>query len=83
MSKARSVTVKFTKLECIVPKLRGKTLRVARHALTRAHCKVGVITKKYSTAVMKGRVVSQKPKPGRHQRVGAKVDMALSRGKKP
>jgi eukaryotic-like serine/threonine-protein kinase len=75
--------VKFTKLECVVPKLRGKRLKAAKRALAKAHCKVGTIARKYSAVVGKGRVISQKPKPGSHRRVGTKVRLAVSRGKKP
>jgi beta-lactam-binding protein with PASTA domain len=82
MSNARSVTVKFTKLVCIVPKVRGKTVRAATRALMKAHCKVGTVTRKYSK-VKKGRVASQKPKSGRRRRLGAKVDLAVSKGTKP
>ena len=82
MTQARSVTAKFTKLECVVPRLRGKRLRAAKRALTKAHCRPGKITRKYSR-VRKGRVVSQKPRPGKHLRVGAKVSFAVSKGRKP
>jgi hypothetical protein len=83
MSQARSVAVKFTKLECIVPRLRGKKLKAAEHALTKAHCKLGRITRKYSKEVRRGRVISQKPKPGRHGPMSARVNFTVSKGRKP
>jgi hypothetical protein len=83
MTKARSVTAKFTKLACHVPRLRGKKLKAAKRALRKAHCKAGKITRKHSEVVKKGRVISQRPKPGKHLKKGAKVKLVISKGKKP
>jgi PASTA domain/Divergent InlB B-repeat domain len=83
MSQARSVTVEFTRLMCVVPKLRGKRLASARRALSKARCKPGTITRKYSKVVRRGRVISQRPKPGKHLPEGATVNLAVSKGKKP
>jgi beta-lactam-binding protein with PASTA domain len=83
MNHAASVSATFTRrLACIVPKVKGKTLKAAKRALTRAHCRPGKITRKYSK-LRKGRVISQKPRPGRHLPVGTKVNLAVSKGKKP
>ena len=86
MSQARSVTATFTLQSsgpiCLVPKLKGKTLGAAKAALTQAHCKTGTVTKKFST-VKKGRVISQKPKPGTDLAAGARVNLVISKGKKP
>ena len=43
---------------CVVPKLKGKTLKAARKALKKADCKLGKVKGK-------GKVVSQNPKPRR------------------
>ncbi|MGH3009130.1 MAG: PASTA domain-containing protein [Gaiellaceae bacterium] len=67
---------------CIVPKLKGKSLSAARSALTKAHCRLGKVTKKFSSSAKKGRVISQKPSPGKHLAKGAKVAVAVSKGKK-
>ena len=86
MSQARSVTATFTLQSspppCIVPNVKGKTLAVAENALRQVHCKAGKVTKKYSR-VKKGRVISQRPAPGTNLATGAKVDLVLSKGKKP
>lgn len=83
MSQAQSVTAKFTLTAvCVVPKLKGKSLPASRRALSKARCRAGRITRKYSR-VRKGRVVSQKPAPGRHLAVGAKVNLVVSKGKRP
>jgi uncharacterized delta-60 repeat protein len=82
MSADRTATATFNVL-CIVPKLKGKTLRAAKQALRRAHCSPGKVTKAFSAKVKKGRVLYQKPKPGRKLAAGARVRLTLSKGKKP
>jgi beta-lactam-binding protein with PASTA domain len=85
MTQARSVGAQFTRkpaAACIVPKLKGKSVKAAKRALTKAHCRAGKITKKFSKA-KKGRVISQKPKPGKHLAAGTKVSFAVSKGRKP
>ena len=86
MSQARSVTATFTPQSsapiCLVPKVKGKTLAAAKSALTQAHCKTGKVTKKFSK-VKKGHVISQSPKPGTNRAAGAKVNLVISKGKKP
>jgi len=67
---------------CLVPKLKGKPLAAAESALTQAHCKTGKVTKKFST-VRRGRVISQSPKPGTNLAAGAKINLVISKGKKP
>jgi len=43
---------------------------------------VGKVTRKYSK-VRKGRVISQRPTTGQQLPAGAKVNLAISKGKKP
>lgn len=69
------------KAGCVVPKLKGKSLAAAKHALAKAHCRVGKVTKKRSATVKKGAVVSQKPSPGKHLPSRAKVALVVSKGK--
>ena len=66
---------------CIVPKLKGRTVKAARSALKKAHCKAGKVSKKFSK-VKKGRVISSKPGAGKHKSAGAKVNLVVSKGKK-
>ena len=66
---------------CVVPKLKGKTLRAAKRALTKAHCSVGKRTRAFSPKVAKGRVIASKPGPGRTLARGAKVGLQVSKGK--
>ena len=81
MSADQTTTASFNAL-CVVPKLKGKTLRAAKLAIKRAHCSVGKVTRAFSAKVKKGRVLSQKPKPGTKLAAGAKVRFTLSKGKK-
>jgi hypothetical protein len=63
---------------CRVPGLRGKTLAKARKALVAAHCKAGKISRKH-TSGKPGRILAQKPKPGKDLPAGSAV--ALTVGK--
>jgi beta-lactam-binding protein with PASTA domain len=65
-----------------VPKLVGLTLKKARGKLLKAHCRLGKVTKKASSAKKKGRVLSQKPKPGKRLANGAKVKVTIGKGPK-
>jgi secreted trypsin-like serine protease len=67
-------------VRCVVPRLRGKTLAGARAALTRANCRLGTVTRNYSSAVRAGRVVRQRPAAGLRTTRGTRVSIVLSRG---
>jgi uncharacterized delta-60 repeat protein len=82
MSAARSVTATF-KVLCVVPKAKGKKLRAAKRAINQAHCSVGKVTRVSSAKVKKGRVISQRPKPGTQLAAGSKVKLKVSKGRKP
>ena len=68
---------------CKVPNVSGKTLPGAKHVVVRAHCRVGKIRRAYSTTVRKGRVSSQRPKPGTVLPNRGKVNLVVSRGRRP
>jgi IPT/TIG domain/Divergent InlB B-repeat domain/PASTA domain len=61
---------------CKVPKLKGLSLRKARSALTRAHCKTGKVTKPKGA---KGKLVvkSSSPSAGKVLPAGSKVNLKL------
>jgi uncharacterized delta-60 repeat protein len=63
---------------CLVPNVRGRTLAAARAALVRSRCALGRVRHAHS-AVMKGRVISQRPRPGARLKEFAKVSV-VSRG---
>jgi hypothetical protein len=78
MTANRTATATF-RARCVVPKLVGLTLKKARAKLKRAHCTVGKITRKRSARSKSGKVLSQKPKPGRKLAPAAKVSLVVGR----
>jgi len=70
-------------VRCIVPNVQGKTLAAARTALETAHCRLGKRHWAFSEQVEKGRVISQKPAPGARRVNRSKVDVTVSRGRRP
>jgi hypothetical protein len=67
---------------CVVPKLKGKTLKAARHASKTHHCSVGKVTRANSRKMKRGRVISQKPRAGRRLAHGAKIRLMVSKGRR-
>lgn len=75
-----ATTRKVARVGCRVPKLKGKKLKVALKALDRRNCRVGKLKRRHSRKVPKGRVVSQKPKPGKGLKEGGRVAVVVSSG---
>jgi hypothetical protein len=73
---------KKPKVQCVVPKVKGKSLAAAKRAIKAHSCRVGKIERVFSRAVKNGHVVSQKPHPGRHLRKGSKVNVNVSKGRR-
>jgi hypothetical protein len=69
----------FSYKGCAVPKLKGKTLRVAKNRLRGANCKLGTVRKVKRPAAKRGKVVVQSPKPGKVLAPGAKVNLKLGK----
>jgi hypothetical protein len=67
---------------CTVEDVKAKTLPTAKRTIVRGNCRVGKIRRAYSTRVKRGRVISQKPKPGRVLPKRGKVNLVVSRGRK-
>ena len=76
-----SLKTKAAPKKCVVPKLRGDSLKAAKRALRRAHCTLGKVTKKASRKVAKGHVISSRPHTGARRKRGARIAIVLSRGK--
>jgi eukaryotic-like serine/threonine-protein kinase len=66
---------------CKVPHVVDKKLSSAEKAITKAGCKVGRVSKKHSSKVAKGKVISEKPKAGSTKPAGTKVSLTVSKGK--
>jgi len=58
----------------------GLKLAKAKKRIRARHCRVGAITRKVSSQAKRGRVLSQRPKPGRTLRRGAKVNLKVGTG---
>ena len=65
---------------CVVPRLRGATLAVARSRIRRAGCSVGSV-RRTRNRLKRGRVVAQKPAAGRRASLRGRVNVTLSRGR--
>jgi hypothetical protein len=65
---------------CVVPRVQGKKVAVAKRAIRRAHCSVGRVRYARSRRA-KGRVVSQSPRPGARKAIRAKVNLVVSKGR--
>jgi PASTA domain len=67
---------------CVVPKLRGKTLRAAHAAIRRGSCRIGRVQRRFSSTVKAGRVVAQRPRAGARLAANARVHLVVSKGKR-
>jgi hypothetical protein len=81
MSVAHSVEASFLR-DCVVPALKGQTLKAAKQALTAHSCSLGKVKRTHSTKVKKGHVIAQKPRPHEQLRPGAEIDLTISRGRR-
>ncbi|AGB40855.1 serine/threonine protein kinase [Halobacteroides halobius DSM 5150] len=66
-----------------VPNLTNKTLRYAKVSLSKSALKLGTITKKYSNQVPEEQVISQTPKAKTKVESNTKVQLVVSKGRKP
>jgi eukaryotic-like serine/threonine-protein kinase len=72
----------FSHSHCVVPKLKGTTLKAAKRALRAHSCSLGAVKRSFSNTVKNGLVISEKPKPGKRLQAGAKVSLVVSKGKR-
>lgn len=72
-----------TKQSCKVPNLKNLTVKAAARELATAQCKRGRVSYAFSPKVKKGRVMKQSQRPGKTLKENAKVNLVVSRGKKP
>jgi beta-lactam-binding protein with PASTA domain len=67
-------------VQCVVPRLTGKTVAKARPALAHAHCALGRVSTTRSRA-RRGVIVAQRPRPGTVGGRGLKVSVVVSKGR--
>jgi hypothetical protein len=65
---------------CVVPNVRGQTLAKASTRIRKANCRVGRITRLFSSRKLRGRVLAEKPKPGARLRSGTKIQLIMGKG---
>jgi len=68
---------------CAVQDVRRKKLPAATLTLARVNCQIGMIRRAYSRFTRKGRVISQKPRFGAVLPGGRRVNLVVSRGRRP
>jgi hypothetical protein len=66
--------------KCGVPYVLGQPLATAKAKITRAHCRVGTVTR-VASRKKENRVVAQSPRPYRRLKKGARVNLKVSRGR--
>lgn len=64
---------------CVVPGLRGKTLKKAKSLLRRGGCKLGHVKKVQAPAKKVGKVLKQTPRPGKVLAPGSRVRINLGK----
>ena len=67
---------------CVVPKLRGRTVKKARTLLKRRGCKLRAIKRRKNSKVRRNRVSRSYPRAGVRRSPGAKVTLTVSLGRR-
>jgi beta-lactam-binding protein with PASTA domain len=58
----------------------GNTLARAKSKIRQHHCRVGKVTRKFSSRRLKGHVTKQSPRAGRRLANGHKVNLTIGKG---
>jgi serine/threonine-protein kinase len=64
----------------VVPNVRGQTIAKASARVRKANCRVGTVTRLFSSRKMRGRVLAENPKPGARLRRGTKIHLMVGKG---
>ena len=64
----------------MVPNVIGNALGRAKTRIRQRHCRVGNITRKFSSRRLKGHVIRQSPRAGRRFANGHKVNLIVGKG---
>jgi hypothetical protein len=81
---ATSVVRSFliTRVTCTVPKVVGKRLAAAKRTIAQKHCRTGTVRRAYSSK-KKGVVSAQSRRAGRVLPINSKINLVVSRGRRP
>ena len=66
---------------CVVPNVKGSSLKSARARLARAGCLTGRVTRRFSSRAS-GHVIAQRPKPGTRLPALGRVALVISKGRR-
>jgi hypothetical protein len=77
-----SRTFSIKRVTCTVPRVVDKRLAAARSAIAQRHCRTGVVRRAYSSR-KRGVVTSQSRRPGNVVPANSKIDLVVSRGRRP
>jgi hypothetical protein len=82
MTANHAVTATFAKTapHCVVPNVLGRSVATAETRLVRAHCTPGRLTRVFSPARKKGKVLAVRPRVGRVLANRAKVALVVGKG---
>lgn len=69
----------FVYRACVVPKVLGRSLRAAKARIGRNGCKLGKVKKVEAPAKKVGKVLKQRPKPGKVLAPGSRVRLTLGK----
>ena len=64
----------------MVPNVLGNTLARAKSRIRHNHCRVGKVTRKFSSRRLRGLVIKQSPRAGRRLANGHKVNITVGKG---
>ena len=64
----------------MVPNVIHNTLGRAKSRIRHRHCRVGHITRKFSSRRLKGKVIRQSPRAGRRLANGHRVNLVVGKG---
>jgi IPT/TIG domain/PASTA domain len=62
---------------CLVPNLKGKTLKAAKKRARKVNCRIGSLKLREGVTKKTGKVVKQKPKDGKVKAAGSKIAVTL------
>jgi hypothetical protein len=63
--------------QCVVPKLTGRKLKLAKKKIRFAHCRLGLVSRRHGVNAKTGKVVREVPKAGKVAAAGTKVSLKL------
>ena len=81
-SNAANDSATLVRKQCVVPKLKKRSLKGAKKALRKANCKPGKIRRRFNSKVAEGKVIRGSKKRGKAFPAGKKVKLTLSLGPK-